>query len=142
MSLKFLWHKHLFVRFLKKLVALNLKLYRERYALHNPYWSEQWAGFKRLLKKFITLSFQVQWSYNLYDQKSLNVQFHLKMVSLNFDLCRSKRTIRRTDGSQGFSFQQSSLSSFLSFLLIHQPKPRISMLIQLNKSYIHHTISY
>ena len=57
---EFFMHEHLCIGFLKKFVALNLKLYRASYALHNPYRLEQWARFKGLLQKFITFSFQVQ----------------------------------------------------------------------------------
>ena len=73
MNLKFLWYEYLYVSSLNKLVALNMKLYRVRYALHNPYWLEHGTYFKALFQKFISPLFQVQWAYNLYGWKALNI---------------------------------------------------------------------
>ena len=48
LNLKFLWNITLYVSFLKKIVALNLKLYRVSYTLLNLYWLEERIGFKGL----------------------------------------------------------------------------------------------
>ena len=102
LNLKFLWHITLYVNFLKKFVALNLKLCRVIYILSNPYESESWTGFKGLPQIFISHSIQIQWPYNLYGQRALDVQFHLKFVSSNYNVCRRSRMLLRIN-SRGFS---------------------------------------
>ena len=61
LNLKFLWNVALYVSFLTKLVSLKLKLYRASYALYNK------------LQKIISHSILIQWPYNLYGWKALNI---------------------------------------------------------------------
>ena len=112
--LKFYGHDPLCVSFLKKLVSLNLKLYRASYVPYITLWSRWRVKSNSLLLKIITILFRVQWTYNLYSWIHLEVQFHLKLVSFKFEFYRLRNTIHCTDGHQG---SPNSFLYFVSFLV-------------------------
>ena len=117
LNLKFLWDVPLYVSFQTTLVSLNLELCRVSYTLLNPYCSDKVSDFQVKLQKFITNSILIQWPYNLYVWKALNVQFHIKIEPYRFDGCISVRTQRTYGRLEGFHPTALDSMYLLSFLL-------------------------
>ena len=113
-TLKLLWDVSLCVIFLTKLIALNLKLYRANYTLHKSLQSDMGVETQGKFQKIISHSILIQWPYNLYGWKALDVQFILKQFHQILKVVGRAIYFASTD-DMGFSMDSYSVQLLFWF---------------------------